>query len=45
MQIQAVALTWMALLGAGVAQLWSSRLTISVWVTPDCYGAGITEAI
>lgn len=27
LQMQAVALTWMALLGAGVAQSWSSRVT------------------
>ena len=29
MQIQAVALTWTALLGAGVAQSWSSRIDTS----------------
>jgi hypothetical protein len=29
MQIQAVALTWTALLGAGVAQSWSSRVDTS----------------
>ena len=30
MQIQAVALTWTALLGAGIAQSWSSRVDTSV---------------
>jgi hypothetical protein len=29
MQIQAVALTWTALLGAGVAQSWSARVDTS----------------
>src|SRR5262249_15724103 len=31
MQIQAVALTWTALLGAGVAQSWSGRVDTSKW--------------
>jgi hypothetical protein len=30
MQIQAVALTWTALLGVGVAQSWSGRINTSV---------------
>ena len=30
MQIQAVALTWTALLAAGVAQSWSSRVNTSI---------------